>query len=121
MLRAVTGQPDDFETRLLQEARYAFAEQHVILGDDDPHRHLPRPAVFSGISTVRFDSNVKTCAHRVRGLPLHYPAPSRAAKSSVFAGGRCENGRPQLKGRIAAHCTRRPTTRQPRARRSALN
>ena len=82
MLRAVTGQTDDVETRLLQEAGYAFAEQDVILGDDDPHRHLPRPAVFSGISTVRFDSNVKTCAHRVRGLPLHYPArcaqPSRA-------------------------------------------
>ena len=52
MLRAVTGQPDDVETRLLHEAGYAFAEQHVILGDDDPHRHLPRPAVFSGISTV---------------------------------------------------------------------
>ena len=43
MLRAVTGQPDDVETRLLQEAGYAFAEQDVILGDDDPHGTSPGP------------------------------------------------------------------------------
>jgi hypothetical protein len=44
-LGPVTGLTDDVQTRALQQARQAFAKQHVVVGDHHPYRSHHRPSL----------------------------------------------------------------------------
>src|SRR6185369_1462426 len=62
-LVGVVGLPDDLEARLLEQPRNPFAEEHGVVGEDDPHSGISattRVPPADGLSTRKEPSRTAT-------------------------------------------------------------